>query len=96
MKKILLKIFKRKSKIIKFLSILKNIFINFILIGRINKKYAFNFLPKLILSQILIEKNREKIVKYKNYFESKYNFSYEDWFSHNIPIWEKYINSLLI
>ena len=84
MKKILLKIFNRKNKIIKFLSIIKNIFFNFIKVGKISKRYAINFLPKLILGQIQIEKNREKIFKHKNYFERRYNFNYDDWFSHNI------------
>tara|TARA_Y200000002_G_scaffold336708_1_gene305029 strand:+ start:2591 stop:3358 length:768 start_codon:yes stop_codon:yes gene_type:complete len=95
MKKILLKIFNRQNKIIKFLSIIKNIFFNFIQIGKISKRYAINLLPKLISSQIQVEKNREKIFKHKNYFERRYNFNHDDWFSHNIPIWEKYINNFL-
>ena len=95
MKKILLKIFNRRKQNYKIFINNKNIFFNFIKVGKISKRYAINFLPKLILSQIQIEKNREKIFKHKNYFERRYNFNYDDWFSHNIPIWEKYINTLL-
>ena len=65
MKKILLKIFNRRNKIIKFLSIIKNIFFNFIKVGKISKRYAINFLPKLILSQIQIEKIERKFLNIK-------------------------------
>lgn len=94
-KKILLSIFHRKSLLIKVLSIIKNIIVNFSLINKINKKYSIFFLPKLIISQIELENNFLQNNEYKTYFNKKYKFDYDDWFSHNIPIWKKYIKELI-
>jgi SAM-dependent methyltransferase len=95
-KLVLLKFFKRDNKIIKILSIIKNSYSLFKDIKKINLKYSFILIPKIIKSLYFIEKNKNKIFNNdkKLYFDKKYKFDYDDWFSPNIEIWEKFVNKI--
>ena len=96
MKKILLILFKKDSQIIKFLSLIKKSFIKscitFQKIKMISFKYSIFFIPKIIEGQFFVEKNSNSFFEKKKYFDEKYKFSYGDWFSVNIPVWEKIIS----
>jgi hypothetical protein len=91
LKLILLKIFKRNNIFIKSLAVIKNSYYIFNIIKKFSLKYSIILIPKIIFSNFFLEKNRAEIMnnKKKLYFEAKYKFSYNDWFSNNITIWEK-------
>ena len=92
----LLKIFKRNSFFIKFLTVAKNSYILFNKIKKISIIHSIIFIPKIISAKIWIEKNIDFISnpKEKNYFNRKYQFNYDDWFSSYIPIWKKIVNKI--
>lgn len=92
----LLKIFRRENIFIKFLSIINSSFISFRLINKISFKYSIILIPKIIYGHYFIKKNIEKFSKNekKLYFDYKYRFDYDDWFSGNIIFWEKIINKI--
>lgn len=90
MKKIIIFIFGRKSKIVKFLAVLKNIFFalkNTLPLLRSNK---LKFILKIIKGQIYFE-FQPNLDNEKNYFKNKYQFNYNDWFSRNMRIWKNYL-----
>ena len=95
-KVILLKYFKRDHIIIKILSIIKNSYSLFKDIKKVNLKYSIILIPKIVQSLYFIEKNKKKIFnnEKKLYFNKKYTFNYDDWFSTNIEIWQKFINKI--
>lgn len=95
-KKILLIFFRRENLFFKIIIILKNFIIIFKRIGEINIKLAILLSNKIICGQVTYEKlfKLKEINKKKKYFENKYVFFYEDWFFHNINIWEKFLKQL--
>jgi len=88
-KTILLKIFREESVFIQILKTVR-------LIKKISLKYSIILLPKIIYSQYLLNNNRGKNLKNekKLYYDNKYRFYYPDWFSKNIPCWEKIVNKI--
>ena len=77
-------------------SFLKSLYrkIKYIYNYNFQSKLNFNVLKLLkhfVISEILLKKNRNLIEQIKKHYDEKYSFS-EDWFSHNIPIWEYFIN----
>lgn len=88
-KTILLKIFREESVFIKILKTVR-------LIKKISLKYSIILFPKIIYSHYLLNNNREKNLKNekKLYYDNKYRFYYADWFSNNIPCWEKIVNKI--
>ena len=96
MKLILLKLFERNNIFIKSLAIIKNSYSIVQNIRKVNLKYSIILIPKIIKSLYFIEKNRDKIVnnQEKLYFDKKYKFSFNDWFSPNIEIWKKFVNKI--
>ncbi len=93
---ILLKIFRRENIFIKYLSILKETFLYIRWIKKISFKYSIILIPKIIYGQYFRNENIEKISKNekKLYFENKYRFNCDDWFSGNIIFWEKIVNKI--
>jgi len=92
-KKLLLIIFRRESKIIKYLSVIKNSCIKIYKILPIVRSNKLIFVFHIIKGQHFFEfqSNLDREIKY---FIEKYQFSYDDWFSSNFNIWKKYLNSL--
>jgi predicted O-methyltransferase YrrM len=90
-KLVLLKFFKRNNIFIKSLAVIKNSYHTFKIIRKFSIKYSIIFLPKIIYGNFFYEKNRDNNNEKKIYFEAKYKFSYDDWFSYNITMWEKFI-----
>jgi hypothetical protein len=95
-KLILLKSLNRDNIFIKILSIIEKSYSLFKNIKKFNLKYSIILIPKIIQSLYFIEKNRKKIVYSKKnlYFNKKYKFSFNDWFSANIKIWEKFVKKI--
>jgi len=95
-KKILLIFFRRENLFLKIIIILKNFIVIFKRIGEINIKLAILLSNKIICGQVTYEKvfKLKEIIKKKKYFENKYFFFYDDWFFHNINIWEKFLKQL--
>jgi hypothetical protein len=93
---ILLKIFRRENIFLKFLSILQGSFLTVRSIKRISFKYSIILIPKIIYSHYFRNENLEKISKKekKLYFDNKYRFSHDDWFSANIVYWEQIVNKI--
>jgi hypothetical protein len=93
---ILLKIFRRENIFLKFLSILQGSFLTVRSIKRISFKYSIIFIPQIIYSHYFRNENLEKISKNekKLYFDNKYRFSHDDWFSANIFYWEQIVNKI--
>ena len=89
LKKKLITTFGRKSFFIKTLSIFKNSFSTFLIILKINFKYSFIFLPKIIFSIYFIEFKTSK----KNYLKQIYCFDHKDWLSVNYDVWKKYLSN---
>ena len=74
-----------------WLFIIKRSYLHFIHIKKVNFKYSILFLPHIIRGYIFsaFHDNFNQLIKEKkNYFENKYTFYYNDWFSSSIPIWE--------
>jgi len=93
---ILLKIFRRENIFIKFLSTLKGSFSTIRWIKKISFKYSIILIPKIIYGHYFRNKNIETFSKNekKLYFDNKYRFNYDDWFSINIIYWEKIVNKI--
>ena len=93
LKLILLKFFKRNNIFIKSLAVIKNSYYTFKIIRKFSLKNSIILIPKIIFSNCFIEKNRADTInnKKKLYYNAKYKFSYGDWFSNNITIWEKFV-----
>lgn len=93
---ILLKIFRRENIFIKFLSTLKGSFSTIRWIKKISFKYSIILIPKIIYGHYFRNKNIETFSKNekKLYFDNKYRFNYDDWFSGNIIYWEKIVNKI--
>jgi hypothetical protein len=94
-KLILLKFFKRNNIFIKSLVIIYNSYYIFKVIRKISLKHSIILIPKIILANFFFENNRAEFLNNakKLYFESKYKFSYADWFSSNIPTWKKFVTN---
>jgi hypothetical protein len=92
-KLILLKFFKRNNIFIKSLAVIKNSYSTFKIIKKFSLKKSIILIPKIIFSCFFYEKNRLEIINdnKKLYFEKKYKFSHNDWFSNNITIWENFV-----
>lgn len=76
-------------------SVLNRIYIKFNYIKKSAKGFDINLtsvIKKIIYSEILNKKNNFLIKNYQKYINSKYKFSYEDWFSSNCNIWHKLFN----
>ena len=77
-------------------SFLKSLYRKIQFINNYNFQSKLNFnvlklLKHLVISEILLKKNRNLIEQIKKHYDEKYTF-FEDWFSHNIPVWEYFIN----
>ena len=90
MKKILILIFGRQSKIIKYLSVLKNSFVKLKIILPMVRSNKLKFILKIIEGQNYVEFQPNLDIE-KFYFKNKYQFNYDDWFSGNINIWKNYL-----
>jgi len=93
LKSILLKFFKRNNIFIKSLVVIKDSYHAFKIIRKFSLKNSIILIPKIIFSHFFLENNRAEIInnEKKLYYEAKYKFSYNDWFSNNITIWEKLV-----
>ena len=58
---------------------------------KINK---INYIKYLLKSEIIKKKEKKFIEKQKNFYTEKYNFTDNDWFSPNIPIWDLILNKI--
>lgn len=96
MKLFLLKIFERNTFFIKFLAVTKNSYILFSKIKKISIIHSIIFIPKIIRAKLWIEKNIDFISnnKEKKYYNRKYQFDYDDWFSSYIHIWKKIVKKI--
>ena len=90
MKKILIFIFGSHSKIVKYWSIFKNSYRRLKIILPLVKSNKLKFILKIIKGQNYVE-FQPNIDNEKIYFKNKYQFNYDDWFSHNINIWKNYL-----
>jgi hypothetical protein len=80
--------FNKENIFIKLLSIIKNSIRSFKLIKKISLKYSIILIPNVIYGHYFINKNYKNFISNKKtYFEKKYKFSYDDWFSANIIVW---------
>ena len=93
MKKILLLIFGRQSKIVKYLVILKNSYQTLKKILPQVKTNKLKFIFKIIQGHYYIE-FQKNLDNEKEYFYKKYQFNYGDFFSGNINIWKSYLTPL--
>jgi hypothetical protein len=93
---ILLKIFRRENIFIKFLSILKGSCSSIRRIKIISLKYSIILIPQIIYGHYFVNKNLDNFLRNdkKLYFDRKYRFEYDDWFSGNIIFWEKIVNKI--
>jgi hypothetical protein len=93
---ILLRFFKRENILIKILAIINNSYSLFKNIHKFSLKYSIILIPKIILGAYFIEQNRDEIISKKKIYilKKKYKFNYDDWFSSNITIWEKFVNKI--
>jgi predicted O-methyltransferase YrrM len=98
LKEILLKSLRKSSVIAKILLILKNSYITFKIIKKINLKYSIILIPKIISGNFFLIKNQEKInntiYDEKIFYNKKYKFNYDDWFSKNIPVWQTIVKKI--
>ena len=83
-------IFGRKSKIIKYISVLKNIFVKIKIILPLVKSDKLKFILKIIQGQYHL-KFQPNIDNEKIYFKNKYQFNYNDWFSNSMNTWKNYL-----
>ena len=90
MKKILIFIFGRQSKIVKYFLVLKNNFVNLKKILPLVKSNKLKFILKTFQGQNYVE-FQPNIDNEKIYFKNKYQLYYDDWFSGNINIWKNYL-----
>ena len=89
----MIKILIRQLKIIKYLSVIKNVCFNLIKILPLVKINKSIFFSKIISGQHFVE-FQTSIKTKKEYFEKKYSFNYDDWFSGNFNIWTKFLTPL--
>ena len=90
MKKNIIFIFGRQIKIVKYFAIIKNVYFNLKKILPLLKSDKLKFIFKIIKGQKYVE-FQPNLETEKKYYENKYKFNYEDWFSININIWKKYL-----
>ena len=90
MKKIIIYIFGHQSKIIKYLSVLKNSFVKLKIILPLVRNGKFKFFIKIIKSQNYVE-FQPNLDNEKIHFKNKYQFNYDDWFSVNMNVWKNYL-----
>ena len=83
----------RNSKIVKFYYVIQYSFEKFNTIKKIDLKYSFKFIPKIVLGNFFKEFQSNIDIK-KNYYDKKYSFSYPDWFSHNINTWNAILSKI--
>jgi hypothetical protein len=93
MKKILFFIFGNKSIIIKYLSFIKNAYENIKIILPFVKTNKLIFILNIIKSAHFV-KFQTDISNEQEYFNKKYLFNYNDWFSSNFNIWKKFLKHL--
>ena len=93
MKKILIFIFGRQSKIVKSLAVIKDSFVNLKKILPLVRSNKLKFILKTIKGQNYVE-FQPNIDNEKIYFKNKYQFNYDDWFSKNMNIWKNYLATL--
>ena len=93
MKKILIFIFGHQSKIVKYWSIFKNSYRKLKVILPLVRSNKLKFVFKILESQnfIMFQQNLDH---QKEYFNNKYQFNYDDWFSDNMNIWKNYLSVL--
>ena len=53
-----------------------------------------HFIKYLLKSEIIKKRNKVLIEKQKSFYQRKYNFTDNDWFSPNIPIWQMIFNKI--
>jgi SAM-dependent methyltransferase len=80
-------------------SVIKNIYKKYLFIFESSKEFnleifTLKLLKRLIISEIIIKKICPKIIK-KNKLNTQ-KFDYDDWFSHNIPIWKYFIKKNIL
>ena len=94
MRKILIKFLRKSTILDRILNITKKSFIIFKNIKRVSLRYSIIFLPKIIYGVAFFEKNRNMHLSKKEFFDTKFKWSYEDVFSRNIPIWDKIVSQI--
>ena len=82
----------RQSKIVKFCYAFKYSYKKFKTIKKVNTKFSFRFIFKIISSQYFTE-FKPSLTSEKEFFDKKYSFNYDDWFSKNFNIWKKTLSS---
>ena len=95
MKKILLKFLRKNIKISLLLDIIKKSLIILKNIKKASLKHSIIFLPKIIQGVAFVQKNKNAHLKQKEFFDNKFQWSYEDVFSPNIPVWEKIVSQFV-
>ncbi len=93
MKKILISIFGHQSKIVKYHSILRNSKKKLKKILPLVKANKLKFISQIIKGHNYLEFQKNLDTE-KEYFEKKYQFQYDDWFSHNINVWKSFLTKL--
>lgn len=93
MKKILIFIFGYQSRIVKYHSILRNSKKKLKKILPLVKSNKFKFINKIFKGHNYLE-FQKNLDNEKRYFEKKFKFNYDDWFTHNINIWKNYLTQL--
>lgn len=83
----------RQSKIVKFCYALKYSFKKFKVIKKVNTNFGLKFFTKIVSGQYFVEFQTDTSEEIK-YFNKKYSFSYDDWFSKNFNIWKKTLANL--
>ena len=93
MKKILISIFGSQSKIVKYHSILRSSKKKLKKILPLVKTNKLKFISKIIKGHNYLEFQKD-LDNEKEYFEKKYQFKYDDWFTHNINVWKRFLTQL--
>jgi hypothetical protein len=90
LKKIITSVIKKDKLIYNFLA--KS---NFIFKSALKNKsllFSLRLIKILFRSEKLLQHVSYKIIQYKYDYEKRYNFTFDDWFSSNIPVWKYYFN----
>ena len=93
MKKILIFIFGYNSIIVKYWSIFKDSYRMLKVILPLVKNNKLKFIFKIIEGQNYL-KFQPNLDNEKKYFNNKYQFNYDDWFSNNMNVWKYYLKTL--
>lgn len=93
MKKFIISILGRQFILVKYLATLKNSLEKIIKIVPLLKSNKLKFILKIISSQHYFEFNAHLNKEIKK-SKKKYQFSYNDWFKHNVNIWRNYLTEL--